>query len=98
MRTRRVITLSAAVTAGLGAAALLLAPMASAHPDRLQQLPVPASGKCTDAISVDAKWDESLQGGWSLSWAQWMNDGKGGPVCTRTLQLDNSTGQWKVVS
>lgn len=97
MNTRLVIA-TAATLGTLGTAALLLAPAASAHPDRLQQVPVPASGKCTDAVSADATWDEGLKGGWSLSWAEWANDRKGGPVCTRTLQLNPSTGQWFVVS
>ncbi len=25
-------------------------------------------------------------GGWSKSWAEWINDGKGGAVCTRELE------------
>lgn len=94
---KRIVTAASASLGALGVAALILAPMASAHPDRLQQVPVPASGKCTDAVSADAKWDESLKGGWSLSWAQWPNGGKGGPVCTRTLMINESTGQWSVV-
>lgn len=32
--------------------------------------------------------------GWSPSWAEWMNGGKGGYVCNREQYYDTSTGEW----
>lgn len=47
--------------------------------DIVQQIPWPDEGGCVGVPSED--WGS----GWSRSWAQWPNAGKGGPVCTRTL-------------
>lgn len=55
----------------------------------------------TDADSCDAladsalDWAEAPAGKWANSWAQWMNGGKGGYVCTRSLYWLPS-GQWAV--
>ena len=54
--------------------------------DWIQQVGVPASGSCDDVSSTVGHWVGAPIGGWSLSWAQWINDGQGGPVCTRELQ------------
>ena len=54
--------------------------------DWVQQVGVPASGSCDDVSSTVGHWVGAPIGGWSLSWAQWINDGQGGPVCTRELQ------------
>jgi len=50
-----------------------------------QQFGLPASGTCDEAAPADLNWAGVPSGGWGISWAQWMNDGNGGAVCTRTL-------------
>ena len=50
-----------------------------------QQFGLPASGTCDEAAPADLNWAGVPSGSWGISWAQWMNDGNGGAVCTRTL-------------
>ncbi len=54
--------------------------------DWLQQVGVPASGSCADVPSTVGHWIGAPIGGWSLTWAEWINEGQGGPVCSRELQ------------
>lgn len=54
-------------------------------PDVLQQFGRPATGSCDASASSDLNWAGVGSGGWGESWAQWMNEGRGGQVCTRTL-------------
>lgn len=55
----------------------------------------------TDAHTCDAmansalNWAGAAAGGWANSWAQWMNEGTGGFVCTRSLYWTPSD-QWAV--
>jgi hypothetical protein len=58
----------------------------------VQQFGRPASGTCADAAPITLNWGGASSGGWSESWAQWMNSGNGGAVCTRTLSY--SAGAW----
>lgn len=51
----------------------------------LQQLPTPESGSCDIEDDAVFGYGTALRGGWGRSWAQWVRDGAGGPVCTRTL-------------
>jgi hypothetical protein len=60
----------------------------------VQQFGTPTSGTCADAAPVTLNWGGASSGGWSESWAQWMNGGAGGAVCTRTLQYSGSSGRW----
>ena len=53
--------------------------------DDIQQVGVPASGDCADVDPAVGHYVGAPIGGWSKSWAWWINDGKGGPVCTREL-------------
>lgn len=62
----------------------------------IQQFGKPTTGTCTDAASDELNWGGSFSGGWSESWAQWMNGGTGGSVCTRTLQYSGPRGAWVV--
>jgi hypothetical protein len=62
----------------------------------VQQFGKPASGTCTDAAPADLNWGGASSGGWSESWAQWMNGGSGGAVCTRSLQYSAARGTWSV--
>jgi hypothetical protein len=57
--------------------------------DELQQIAVPASGDCADVTIDTGYYPGAPIGGWTLSWAQWINDGKGGSVCTRELEVSS---------
>ena len=59
-----------------------------------QQFGLPASGTCEDVAPADLNWAGVPSGGWGISWAQWVNDGAGGPVCSRTLSYIGS--DWTV--
>lgn len=60
----------------------------------VQQFGLPASGTCDSAAPSILNWGGAESGGWSESWAEWMNGGVGGAVCTRTLAYRSSTGMW----
>jgi hypothetical protein len=60
----------------------------------LQQFGMPEVGTCDSAQPADLDWFGVSRGGWGMSWAQWMNAGDGGPVCTR--QLEFTSGRWVV--
>lgn len=55
----------------------------------LQQVPLPASGRCEDVLDDHLRWETTLTGGWGRSWAAWAN----GPVCTRTFVHVNARWQ-----
>ncbi len=59
-----------------------------------QQVGLPATGSCTDVDASQITWGASILGGWKQSWAWWANNGAGGPVCTRDLVYNTSTGTW----
>lgn len=62
----------------------------------MQQFGKPASGTCEAAAPITLNWGGAGSGGWGESWAQWMNGGLGGAVCTRTLVYSDSAGAWTV--
>lgn len=62
----------------------------------LQQFPMPATGTCDKAEPEGVNWSGVGSGGWGESWAQWMNDGEGGDVCTRALIYNASASAWEV--
>lgn len=66
-------------------------------PDWLQQVGAPASGQCTGVDDAALNRGGASSGGWGRSWAQWMNDGLGGAVCTRSLMYVGG-GRWAVRS
>ena len=70
-------------------------PAASPAP-HIQQFENPAEGTCDEAQPEGLNWGGAASGGWAESWAQWANEGQGGPVCTRTLDYNNSTATWQV--
>jgi hypothetical protein len=61
-----------------------------------QQFGKPAIGTCAEAASPSLNWAGVAGGGWGESWAMWMNGGRGGAVCTRTLTYLQTTGAWAV--
>ena len=67
----------------------------SGPPQVLQQIGVQSAG-CVSVVRPDLDWSGIASGGWSQSWAQWMNNGLGGEVCTRTIVYDAATSGWSV--
>lgn len=65
--------------------------------DEFQQVGVPASGSCANVPSPVGHYPGFPFGGWSTSWAQWINGGTGGPVCTRELYFDQNAGEWEIL-
>lgn len=64
-------------------------------PNVLQQTGVPGSGQCADIDDSDARF-LGYAGGWSKSWAAWINQDTGGEVCTRTLTYQAGPGVWRI--
>jgi len=62
----------------------------------IQQFGLPASGNCEDGVTEAMNWSGIGMDGWGISWAQWMNLGAGGAVCTRTVMYDSSSAKWTV--
>ena len=69
----------------------------SAPPDVLQHVGLPKSGSCADVDDSMLNWAGVNSGGWTPSWAQWINEGSGGAICGRTLYYAPS-GRWAVRS
>jgi hypothetical protein len=65
-------------------------------PPVLQQFGKPASAPCDAAAPATLNWGGAGSGGWGESWAQWMNGGLGGAVCTRTLVYNTTQAKWVV--
>jgi len=68
----------------------------STPPSIIQQFGKSSVGTCNDAQPDGLNWGGASSGGWGESWSQWVNDGLGGAVCTRTLVHSNSLGHWVV--
>lgn len=96
MPTSRVKKIAAvAVFAAIPALGLIGTSPASAVPNAaLQQVGVPAVGGCDAVFNPALNWAGVAYGGWGLSWAQWINNGAGGPVCSRLLVFDASAVDW----
>ena len=63
-------------------------------PDVFQSVGLPQSGACSSVDDSALNWGGSSTGGWTPSWAQWMNDGHGGAVCNRVLGYDPYLEHW----
>ncbi len=63
--------------------------------DVIQQVGRPTSG-CENLALPSLDWAGVSSGGWTPSWAQWVDGGRGGPVCTRTLAYSTNTNAWFV--
>lgn len=68
----------------------------SASGQEIQQFGRPAVGTCDETQPDGLDWAGVAPGGWGGSWAQWMNNGTGGFVCTRTLVFSQTQGKWVV--
>lgn len=65
------------------------------HPQPIMQQFGHATGRsCEQDAPIGLNWSDVAAGGWGMSWAQWVNDGAGGSVCTRTLVYDADLGAW----
>lgn len=62
----------------------------------IQQFGMPATGTCDEAQPEGLNLSGVPSGGWGISWAQWMNGGTGGAVCTRTLVYSTDQSKWIV--
>jgi hypothetical protein len=62
----------------------------------LQQVGVGTDGTCAATLPADLNWGGADSGGWGRSWAQWVNGGNGGAVCTRTLVYSTSQSKWMI--
>jgi len=71
------------------------APAAGGPAPVIQQFEKPTTGTCDEAQPEGLNWGGAASGGWGESWAQWMHEGQGGAVCTRTLAYNNSTATWQ---
>ena len=75
--------------AGLGRVSFSVTPVESgaaggtAPEDLVQQVPVPASGRCVDVKDADLTWQTGLTGGWQLAWGDWAQR----VVCSRTFHF-----------
>jgi alpha-tubulin suppressor-like RCC1 family protein len=77
--------------------AIGIAPLSSGGdvpPDVLQQVGLLPGGSCSSVADALLNWGGASSGSWGQSWAQWPNEGRGGPVCTRTLAYSNIFGHW----
>lgn len=61
---------------------------ASLPPDILESFGLPTSGSCTPVPQEVRTNTAERETGWGRSWTQgaWLNNGRGGPVCVRTLR------------
>ena len=62
----------------------------------IQQFGKNATDTCDAVAPESLNWSAVAGGGWGESWAQWMNDGLGGAVCTRTLVYSTAQSRWVV--
>lgn len=65
-------------------------------PDVLQQVGATGDDPCSTLDAAALNVGGAEPGGWGRSWAQWVNDGRGGAVCTRTLTYSSDTGHYIV--
>jgi len=60
----------------------------------IQQFGHTVGTTCDEAAPSELDWAGVSSGGWGRSWAQWMNVGLGGEVCSRTLAYDAASARW----
>jgi hypothetical protein len=62
----------------------------------IQQFGNAATDTCAASAPESLNWSGVASGGWGVSWAEWMNGGAGGFVCTRTLAYGAAQATWAV--
>lgn len=90
--TRSVVT--SFFTNGTGGSGSALFTSSATPTPVIQQFGKPISGACDSSAPASLDWADVASGGWSESWAQWVNGGRGGAVCTRTLTYSNALRSW----
>jgi hypothetical protein len=65
----------------------------SGLPFIIQQVGLPASG-CSAVNRPDLNWANVSGAGWAPTWSLWLNDGRGGAVCSRILEFSTSEARW----
>ncbi len=92
--TRSTITVTSGGGGGGGGGASSGSTSSSSPAPIFQQFGIPATGSCAAAAPESLNWSGVASGGWSESWAQWMNGGNGGAVCSRSLVYSAAQGRW----
>lgn len=64
--------------------------------DVLQQVGRPLGG-CAAISDPALNWSGVSSSGWGESWAQWVDGGRGGTVCSRTLAYSAASSSWFVL-
>jgi hypothetical protein len=95
------VTASASATSNHSAASAVLLLTVSLPPPPLpdpvfQEFGKPTVGSCEALAPESLNWGGVSHGGWGESWSQWMHDGKGGAVCSRTLVYSREREAWFV--
>lgn len=62
--------------------------------DAVQEVGLLLGHSCTNVDEASLDWGNAITGGWTSSWAQWINEGAGGAVCTRTIHYDQANRVW----
>ena len=93
MRTR---TVALATGAAIGGALLAAMPAQAQPADIVQQVGEPVAG-CAAVSEPSLNWSGVPSGGWTRTWGPWLNGGRGGSVCSRTLVYVESFGRWVVL-
>jgi len=83
-----------AVSSGGGGGSSSSTSSSSAPAPVIQSFGKPATGTCDEAQPEGLDWAGVASGGWGVSWAQWMNGGNGGAVCTRELVYSTAQSKW----
>ena len=63
-------------------------------PDIAQSVGMPSTASCSTIDDKNLNWGGATSGGWTASWAQWLNAGKGGAVCNRFLGFNPTSNSW----
>jgi hypothetical protein len=95
--TRATLTVTSGGGGGGGGSSSDSASSSSSTPNPIfQQFGKPSFSTCDAVAPESLNWSGVVSGGWGESWAQWMNGGNGGAVCTRTLVYSTAQSRWIV--
>jgi hypothetical protein len=75
-------------------------PVGPGVPDIVEMFGLPVSGMCSDVPDTVTPNIADRVTGWSPSWTEgaWLNEGRGGPVCVRTLRYSATLGTFDPVA
>ena len=98
MNTKRFAGIAAVSALALGGVGVLASPAMADEAPVIQAVGLPSSGTCASVTDTSLNWSGVASGGWTTGWGEWLNGGKGGVACVRTLTFDNSTQTWSVAT